>query len=90
MLSQNLGHALFAELLSSAVECFAYAVSVECQRVSREELQFPYRAIPFLKESEYGGRRVELLKSVVFPKAGPIAQDTLTFDLSSAMLNGRR
>lgn len=67
MLSHDCGQVLFAELLSSAVERFAHAVSVECRRVSREELQFPYRAIPVFKQSEYSGRG-EPLKSVVVPE----------------------
>src|SRR5882762_2217417 len=68
MLSQDFGQALFAELLSADVERFAYTVGVECQSVSRKEPQFPYRAIPFLEQSEYGGCGVEPLKSVVVPE----------------------
>ena len=68
MLSQGFGQALFAEFRSSLVECLAYTVSVERQSVSGKELQFPYRAIPFLEQSEYGGCRVEPLKSVVVPE----------------------
>ena len=48
MLSQDLGQALIAEFLSSRVECFAYTVGVECQSVSRIQLQFTYRTIPIL------------------------------------------
>src|SRR5437899_12128087 len=65
MLSQDFSQALLAELLSSIVERFAYAVSVECQNVSRIELQFFHRTFPFFEKSEYGARGLEPLQTII-------------------------
>src|SRR6266436_308423 len=65
MLSQDFSQALLAELLSSIVERFAYAVSVECQNVSRIESQFFHRTFPFFEKSEYGARGLEPLQTII-------------------------
>src|SRR5207249_9259688 len=68
MLSQRLEQALFSKFLSSVVERFGDAVGVERDRISREELAFPDRAIPFLEESEHRARGFEPFQRVIAPK----------------------
>src|SRR6266849_66042 len=60
--------ALFAELFSCIVERLGYAVSIECERISRKEQAFPDRAIPFFEESQHGARGIESFKSIVVPE----------------------
>src|SRR5215470_12039462 len=58
----------FPEFLSCIVERFSYAVGIECECVSLEELAFPDRAIPLVEESQHGARGTEPLKRVIAPE----------------------
>src|SRR6266849_1812551 len=66
--SQCFDQALFPELFSCIVERLGYAVSIECERISRKEQAFPDRAIPFFEESKQGARGIESFKSIVVPE----------------------
>src|SRR5262249_27282645 len=65
---QGFDQALFSELLFSLTKGFGYAVTVEYERVSWRELAFLDRAIPFLEESQNGGRGLQPFKSVIPPE----------------------
>ena len=65
MLAESLGEAFGAEFLSGIVGRLGYAVAVERENVSDEKLLLPHAAIPFCKESQYGGRGVEMFQGVV-------------------------
>src|SRR5207237_9774957 len=68
MLSQRLDQALFSKFLSSCVEGCGDAVGVKRECVSREELAFPNRAIPFLEESQHRAGGFEPRQSVIAPE----------------------
>ena len=65
ILPYGFNQALLSEFFSFGTEGFGNAVCIERQCISGEEKAFPYRAVPFLEESQYRGRRIELFNAVV-------------------------
>jgi len=55
---QGFDQALFSEFLIRRVVRFGYAVGVKRERVSWMKLAFSNFAIPFLEDTQHGGRGI--------------------------------